>query len=172
MTHHPLPPHPSTSGPAVRRGRVGRIGVTVAVTVVAALLAGCVAVVGSAAWSLVTCDREYADLSRALPDDPSVRDLQARFPDHEDPETGCDEDDNTASAGVEFRTGLGREDAVSAAEDALTSNGWDEIDRTTHCHTKQIRGHQVYAQFPPPDRYNSPGTDLVISLSTGQCWPD
>lgn len=165
--------YPQTvQGPMQRRRRPGAVLALVVVAGAVFVAAG-VAIFGFLGAGILSCDREFRTLSKALPDDPGVSALQSRFPTHGDADTGCDEDDNTASADVEFQTGLDRPKAVEVGGGILTSNGWDEGgDPDSRCYTKQIRGFEVFAQFPPPDGYEEPGTDLVISLQTDQCWTE
>lgn len=134
------------------------------------LAAAGVGIFGYVAMRLFACDAEFRSLSKALPEDSAVSALESRFPDHGRPNTGGDEDDNTASADVEFRTGLDREAAIAAGVEALTSNGWTNAGSDSECYTETIQGHEVFAQFPPPDRYDEPGTDLIIGLNSAQCW--
>lgn len=164
--------HPQAVLDPTRRRRRFGAALTAAVVVGTALAAAGIATFGYLVIGALSCDREFSTLSTALPEDSAVRELRSRFPDHENANTGCDEDDNTASADVEFNTGLDREGAVAAGARALTSNGWVEVDPESSCYTKQIRSHEVFAQFPPPDGYEEPGTNLIISLTTGQCWAD
>lgn len=116
------------------------------------------------------CTRSDRAYGHTLASDPAVARLLARYEHHEAPATGCDDDDITISADVEWRATLPRREALADAERVLQTSGWHRSRVHGRCYNKVVAGRPAMAMLTYNDEFRAnPDSNVSLELVNHRC---